>query len=110
VAPQDVAKVLSPYAAKPAAEETKLNNIMKVRGESCAVLKTPTGTWLLVKKELADVYVDMLKLSNKSDQPLPVYGYINRDILPLLLMKAPSDMPIPSCEEGFFRTPAGAAR
>ena len=101
----DAAKVSSPYAAQPAEKETALNNILKMQSESCAVLKTATGQWLLVKKELADVYVDMLKISGKGDQPLPVYGYVNRDVLPLLLVKAPAEMAVPACEEGYFRTP-----
>jgi hypothetical protein len=71
------------------------------------VLKTATGQWLLVKKELADVYVDMLKLSGRGNQPLPVYGVVNRDVLPLLLIKAPADMAVPSCEEGYFRGDRG---
>jgi hypothetical protein len=108
VAAGDAAKVLSPYVAKPAEKETALNNVIKIRSESCAVLKTATGQWLLVKKELADVYVDMLKLSGKGNQPLPVYGYVNWDVLPLVLIKAPVELLVPSCEEGYFRTPAAA--
>jgi hypothetical protein len=103
VAAGDAARVLSPYVAQPAARETALNNVMKIRAESCAVFKTATGQWLLVKKELADVYVDMLKLSGKGHQPLPVYGYVNRDVLPLVLVRAPAEMPVPRCEEGYFR-------
>lgn len=110
VAAGDAAKVLSPYVAKPAEQETALNNVMKVRAESCAVLKTATGQWLLVKKELTDVYVDMLKLSGKGNQPLPVYGYVNRDVLPLVLIKAPAEMAVPGCEEGYFRAPAAGGR
>ena len=103
VAAGDASRVLSPYVSKPAEKETALNNVIKMRTESCAVLKTATGQWLLVKKELADVYVDMLKLSGKGDQPLPVYGYVNRDVLPLVLLKAPAEIPVPSQEIGLFR-------
>ena len=102
VAAGDAAKVFSPYVAKPAEKETALNNVMKIRPESCAVLKTATGQWLLVKKELADVYVDMLKLSGKGNQPLPVYGYVNRDVLPLVLVKAPAEMPVPTLRGRLF--------
>ena len=103
VAAGDTAKVLSPYVAKPAEQETALNNVMKFRAKSCAVLRTATGQWLLVKKELADVYVDMLRLSGRGNQPLPVYGYVNRDVLPLVLVKAPAEMPVPTEEIGYFR-------
>ena len=106
VAAADRGKVLSPYVDAAAEHETALNNVVKIRAESCAVLKTAAGQWLLVKKDLADVYVDMMKLSGAGQQPLPVYGYVNRDILPLLLVKAPADMPVPACEEGYFRANA----
>ena len=67
------------------------------------MVKTATGTWLFVSANMADLYADMLKISGKGDKQIPVYGYVNEGVLPLLVFKAPADMPLPTCEEGYFR-------
>jgi hypothetical protein len=104
-AESDKSKVKSPYVASidPAVKDTALNNVLQLDSESCAVLKTDTGQWLMVKKELADLYIDMPKLTGKGASQLPVYGYVNRDILPLIVIKAPADIPVPPSEVGYFR-------
>ncbi|MCX7010940.1 MAG: hypothetical protein NTY53_27485, partial [Kiritimatiellaeota bacterium] len=128
----DQAKVLSKYIEPPAPPKGKkgkknkqseavpeappppvlLDNYIATGTESCAVLKTATGHWLFVSANMADLYADMLKVSGKGHDALPVYGYVNEGILPLLVFKAPADLPLPGCEEGYFREPAarGAAR
>ena|GEM_PF-2128962 len=121
----DRAKVLSKYIEPPAPPKGKkgkknkpgetepeippppvlLDNYIATGTESCAVLKTATGHWLVVSANMADLYADMLKLSGKGRDALPVYGYVNEGILPLLVFKAPADLPLPDCEEGYFREP-----
>jgi len=81
----------------------ELDNYLPTSRESCAVLKTDTGQWLFVSVNMADLYADMLKISRRGDEPLEVYGYLNEGVLPLLVFKAPADMELPSCEEGYFR-------
>jgi hypothetical protein len=128
----DQARVFSKYIEPPAPSKDKkrkknkpdetapeappppvlLDNYLSTGAESCAVLKTATGHWLFVSANMADLYADMLKLSGKGHDALPVYGYVNEGILPLLVFKAPADLPVPSCEEGYFREPLlrGAVR
>lgn len=122
VADADRAKVLSPYAATaapttvPADDDllksdrpvaaAQLDNVLVTNRESCAVLKTATGQWLFVSVNMADLYVDMLRMSGRGQAPLEVYGYVNEGTLPLLVIKAPPEAPLPVCEEGYFRTPA----
>ena len=57
---------------------------------------------------MADIYADMPRISGKGNRPLEVYGYVNEGNLPLLVFKAPADMALPTCEEGFFREPMPA--
>lgn len=104
----------SPGAA-PASVPVQLDNYLDTARESCAVVKTATGTWLMVSANMADLYADMLTISGKGDTSVPVYGYVNEGVLPLLVFKAPADGGLPTCEEGFFRVPqaepaTGAAR
>lgn len=84
----------------------QLDNLIDTSTESCAVLRTATAQWLFVKANVVDLYVDMLKISGRAGKPLPVYGWVNEGVLPLLVIKAPPDMPMPVCEEGYFRAPA----
>jgi len=121
----DRSKVLSKYIEPPVPVKVKkgkappagpapdpipvqLDNYIQTGKESCAVVKTATGQWLFVSANMADLYADMLKISGKGNKPLGVYGYVNEGILPLLLVKAPADMALPTCEEGFFREPMPA--
>ncbi|MBL7132462.1 MAG: hypothetical protein ISS78_00045 [Phycisphaerae bacterium] len=122
VAQADRAKVLSRYIEPPVPVKVKkgqapppdapppppvqLDNYIETGKESCAVVKTATGQWLFVSANMADLYADMLKISGKGSKPLEVYGYVNEGILPLLVFKAPADLALPICEEGYFRTPA----
>ena len=100
---RDRPKVLSPYIAEADENDVNLNNQISTLSESAAVLCTATGHWLLVTVEHVDLYVDMLKMADKSGPPLPVYGYVLEGLRPLVLIKAPSDLPVPSHELGYFR-------
>ena len=126
VAAADRSKVLSKYIEPPKPVKAKkggapppgapppppvqLDNYIKMGAESCAVVKTATGTWLFVSANMADLYADMLKISGKGKEAVPVYGYVNEGVLPLLVFKAPAAMPLPTCEEGFFRTPVAGGK
>lgn len=119
VAEADRSKVLSKYIEPPAPVKAKkgeapppnapppppvqLDNYIETGKESCAVVKTATGQWLFVSANMADLYADMLKISGQGGKPLAVYGYVNEGVLPLLVFKAPADMALPTCEEGYFR-------
>lgn len=100
--PGDMKKILSPCIDKTDDADTALNNHIVTHKESCAVFKTETGHWLFVKPDLADVYVDMLKISGRGKDALPVYGYVNEGILPLVVLKAPTELSVPSNERGYF--------
>lgn len=100
VDPQE--QLLSPRIDKADPRETTLNNGCELHYESAAVLKTATGTWLFVKPQLVDVYVDMLKLRKHSTQMLPVCGYVLEGEKALIALKLP-DEPLPKNELGFFR-------
>jgi len=117
VADADRAKVLSPYVAAVVRHahhalslskggnesDTALNNLLSLHTESCAVLKTATGHWLFVRPDLADLYVDMRKVSGGGGEPLPVYGCVLEGIRPLIVLRAPQEMPVPQSELGYFR-------
>lgn len=101
VAKADREKVTSPYLDTSNLEDKALNNQIAVHNESCAVLKTATGHWLFVRPDLADLYVDMERLSGRGNTPLPVYGYVNEGILPLLIIQAPAGLEVPVNERGY---------
>jgi hypothetical protein len=103
VADRDRSKVLSPYIAEAGENDVALNNQISTLNESAAVLRTNTGHWLLVTIEHVDLYVDKLKTPDNSHVPLPVYGYVLEGLRPLVLIKAPSSLPVPSHELGYFR-------
>ena len=120
VGPADRSKVLSRYIEPPVPVKVKkgqapppgpapdpipvqLDNYIETGKESCAVVKTATGQWLFVSVNMADLYADMLKISGKGKEAAPVYGYVNEGVLPLLVFKAPADLALPTCEEGYFR-------
>jgi len=97
-----------PPGPAPAPIPVQLDNYIKTGKESCAVMKTATGLWLFVSANMADLYADMPTIAGRGDSPLAAYGYVNEGILPLVVIKAPADMALPPCEEGFFREPAAA--
>jgi len=108
VADADRAQVLSPYVAAGGERDTALNNLLSLHTESCAIVKTATGNWLFVRPDLADLYVDMRKVSGAGADALPAHGYVLEGIRPLLVLRAPPEMALPTSELGFFRS--GGAR
>jgi len=102
VAQNERAKLSSKYIDEADLKDVGLNNQIMMAKESAAVVRTATGQWLFVKVDLADVYVDMLKLSGRSDRPLPAYGYILDGQRPLIVIKAPGSLPAPANELGYF--------
>ncbi|MCX7015566.1 MAG: hypothetical protein NTW86_23935 [Candidatus Sumerlaeota bacterium] len=96
------AELTSPRIAAIDDGEAALNNGLNWKRESTAVLRTPTGHWLFVKPDLVDVYVDMRKLRGESERPLPVYGWLLEGVKPLIIVKAPDDLPVPSNERSYF--------
>jgi hypothetical protein len=104
VSGDDKAKLKSPYVENGGETDAALNNLLSLNTESVAVLQTATGTWLIVKPEMADLYIDMMKLAGKGKEMQPVYGYVREGVRPLLVIKAPANLSLPECEEGFFRT------
>jgi len=109
VAGADRANVLSPYVAAGDDSDTELNNLLSLHTESCAVLRTATGHWLFMRPDLADLYVDMRKVSGAGEEPLPVYGYVLEGVRPLIVLRAPPEMPVPRSELGYFRSDRGGA-
>jgi hypothetical protein len=95
----DRARVRSPYVAAAADKDVRLNNLASLHTESCAVVATDTGHWLFVRPDLADVYVEMCK----QGAPLPVYGYVNEGICPLVVLKAPTNFAVPANEAGYLQ-------
>lgn len=67
-----------------------------------AGLHTATGHWLTVRPEVADVYVEMLPARGKG-APLEVAGWLNEGVCPLLVLRAPPELPVPANEIGHFR-------
>jgi hypothetical protein len=102
VADADRMKVLSSYVEKPTKKDTALNNLLSLSTESSAVLRTNTGHWLVVRPEVADVYVKMNEIRGKGE-PLEVAGWINEGARPLVVLRAPSDLVMPANEIGYFR-------
>jgi hypothetical protein len=98
----DRIKLRSPYTAAADEKDTALNNVLSLATESCAVLRTATGHWLIVRPEVADVYVDMLSRRGKGP-PLPVAGWLNEGVCPLLVLRAPPELPVPAHEIDYFR-------
>jgi hypothetical protein len=103
VADADRGKVLSPYVAAGGESDTALNNLLSLHTESCAVVRTATGHWLFVRPDLADLYVDMRKVSGRGGEPLPAYGYVLEGIRPLVVLRTPPEMPVPPSEIEYFR-------
>ena len=92
----------SPYSATPDDKDTTLDNVLSLATESCAVLRTATGHWLVVRPEVADVYVEMLTARSKGT-PLEVAGWLNGGVCPLVVLRAPPELAVPGNEAGYFR-------
>ncbi|MCX7048457.1 MAG: hypothetical protein NTX50_23595 [Candidatus Sumerlaeota bacterium] len=107
VSKSDEKLVLSKYVSEPNEKDVELNNLIALHTESAAVLRTATGHWLFVRPDLADVYVDMMRLSGKGADALPVYGYVLEGVRPLVVLRAPQEMPAPANELGYFLKASG---
>lgn len=92
----------SPYSASANDQDTVLNNVLALATESCAVLRTATGHWLIVRPEVAEVYVEMLAARGKG-APLEAAGWLNDGVNPLLVLRAPSEVTVPANEIGYFQ-------
>lgn len=97
----DRAKLESPYVSETTQTDTQLNNGLGLFGESSAVLKTATGHWLIVRPEVAEVYDQMLVA--QGGKPLEVAGWLNDDVCPLVVFRAPKELPVPKREIEYFR-------
>ena len=95
----DRAMVHSPYTADANDKDTNLNNVLALATESCAVLATKTGTWFVVRPEVAEVYVQ--KVGKR--KPLEAAGWLNEGVRPLLVFRGPADLQLPGKEIGLFR-------
>ncbi|MBI1371497.1 MAG: hypothetical protein GC159_01865 [Phycisphaera sp.] len=96
-------KVTSPYADKTDIADTAPNNLLNVHGESCAVLRTATGTWLIVRPEVADVYAALPTFRDATAAPLQAAGWINDGVCPLVVFRAPNELNVPKREIDWFR-------
>jgi hypothetical protein len=95
--------LLSPTLVGEVKADTTLNNAVNFFSESAAYLRTPTGKWLFIKPQLADVYVNLLALRGSAARPLPVYGYVLEGCKALVAIKLPDDMPALTDEISLFR-------
>lgn len=93
--------LLSPYAATPSENDVHLNNLLSLGAESAAVLKTSTGHWLIVRPEVVDFYEQMLVA--RGGESLRVAGWLNEGVCPLVVLRAPADLPLPKREIDYFR-------
>lgn len=101
VDPADRPRLRSPYVAESGDRDTALNNLLSLHSESCAVLHTETGHWLVVRPEVADVYVRLGKGLDRP--PLTAAGWINEGVRPLLVFRGPADLKVPEREIDYFR-------
>lgn len=97
----DRAKLQSPYSAEASNVDAALNNVLAPFTESAAVLKTPTGHWLIVRPEVAELYDQMLVAGG--GKPLEVAGWINEDVSPMVVFRAPAELRVPEREIDYFR-------
>jgi hypothetical protein len=93
----------TPLVTGVANADNRLNATLSLSNESCAYLKTSTGQWLFVKPQVADFFVDLLKLRNGKGDPLPVYGYVLEGFKAAVAMRLPDDFPGAPDEIGLFR-------
>ena len=101
VAEADRAKLQSAYVAEASNVDLQLNNVLAPFTESAAVLQTATGHWLIVRPEVAEIYDQMLVA--KGGKPLEVAGWINEDVCPLVVFRAPQELKLPQREIEYFR-------
>jgi len=94
VSPADRARLRSPVADAPGESDTAPNNLLSLATESCAVLATETGHWLMVRPEVADVYAAIAP---------EAAGWINEGVRPLVMLRADPALPVPAREIGYFR-------
>lgn len=102
VAEGDRPRLLSPYTATADDKDAALNNLLSLSTESCATLRTATGHWLIVRPEVAEVYVQMLADRGKG-LPLEAVGWLNEGVRPLLVLRAPPKLVVPVREIEYFR-------
>jgi hypothetical protein len=102
VSEMDHFRLRSPYRPSADEKDTELNNVLSLGTESCAVLRTPTGHWLIVRPEVVDAYVGMLSRRGRGP-PLLVAGWLNDGVCPLLVLRAPPELPVPRREIDYFR-------
>ena len=103
VGADDRARVRSPLAIAGDDADTRVDNLLSLATESCAVLVTATGHWLFVRPDLADLYVEMGRISGRGGKPLEVHGWINQGIRPLVVLRADAALAVPESELGYFR-------
>lgn len=103
VSDEDRSRLKSPYVTEASEIDTALNNLLSPFTESAAVLKTATGHWLIVRPEVAEIYDQMLV--SKGGKPLEVAGWINEDVCPLVVFRAPESLEVPQREIDYFRAP-----
>jgi hypothetical protein len=89
----------SPFAEAADEKDTALNNSLALATESCAVLATVTGHWLIVRPEVVDIFVN----ATRAGVPLDVAGWVNEGVNPLVVLRAPPDFAVPAKEIGYFR-------
>ena len=98
VADADRDKVSSPLVPAGGDADTAVNNLLSLATESCAVLATKTGHWLVVRPDLGDLYVDMARVSGRGGPPLAAYGWINQGVRPLVVLRADPALAVPDVE------------
>jgi hypothetical protein len=103
VADDDQPRVRSPLVDVGTDADTRVDNLLALATESCAVLATATGHWLVVRPDLADIYVDMGRISGRGGPPLEVWGWLNQGVRPLVVLRAPADLPVPPTELDYVR-------
>jgi len=92
----------SPYSVTADDKDMTLDNVLALATESCAVLHTARGHWLVVRPEVADVYVEMLSGRGRG-APLKAAGWVNAGVCPLIVLRAPPELPVPAHEIDYFR-------
>jgi len=110
VGDDDRPKVRSPLVPAGGDADTAVNNLLSLATESCAVLATETGHWLVVRPDLADLYVEMGRMSGRGGGPLAVHGWINQGVRPLVVLRAETTLPVPDAEIDYLSPREGSGR
>lgn len=103
VSESDREKLKSPYLVKADESDVALNNFLNLKQEASSVLRTETGHWLIVRPEVAEVFVRMGSIARRDVPELEVVGWMNEGVRPLLVLRAPPDTAVPEHEIGYFR-------